>query len=124
MKPSAYFDAVKAQLNIQSDYELGKRLKLPAKSIPAMRAETRRIPLDIAYKIAITLELDPAEVVADLEEQREKNPHRKEFWKGFLSRATLLVAAVLCTLALNFSATSGSAQKALFGWNSRIRKSA
>ena len=119
MKPSAYLDAVKAQLNITSDYELGKRMGLPWKSIPAIRKETRAVPLDIAYKIAITLQLDPAQVVADLAEQREKNEQRREFWRGFLSRANTWVAVLVCTLALSFSAISGSAARPHFGSNRR-----
>jgi len=119
MKPSAYLDAVKAQLNIKSDYELGKRLELPAQSIPGIRNGSRAIALEIAFKIAIALELDPAQVVADLEEQREKNEKRRDFWRSFLSRAPMLLAALACTLALSFSAICGSGEKPLFGRNSR-----
>lgn len=90
MKPSAYLDAVKAQLSIQSDYELAKRMEVTRGQILAMRNGTRPIPLAVAFKIAIALELDPASVVADLEEQREKNPKRRDFWRGFLSRSPML----------------------------------
>lgn len=115
MKPSEYFDAAKARLNIESDYELAKRLEIPNANIPGMRSGVRHVPLDVAYKLAITLELDPAQVVADLESQREKNPKRQGFWQGFLSRAAMLLAVVACTLALSFSATSGSVAGALGG---------
>lgn len=108
MKPSAYLDAVKAQLNINSDYELAKRLKVGNGYIVMIRSGERPVPLDMAFKIAITLELDPSSVVADLEEQRAKNPERREFWRGFLSRAMTVTAVIMCTLALNFSAISGS----------------
>lgn len=120
MKPSAYLDAVKAQLNIDSDYELGRRLDLPSKSIPAIRKGTRYVPLNIAFKIAITLELDPARVVADLEEQREKNPKRREFWQGFLSRAVSSLAVLLVTLALSLSGISGNEAARLGGKTRRF----
>jgi anti-sigma-K factor RskA len=58
----------------------------------------------VAYLLAITLELDPAEVVADLEEQREKNPKRKEFWRSFLLRVRTLAVFAVVTLALIFTA--------------------
>lgn len=90
MKPSAYLDAVKAQLNIESDYQLAKRLEVGNGRIVAMRDGSRPIPIDIAFKIAIALELDPAQVIADLEEQREKNEKRRDFWRGFLSRSPML----------------------------------
>lgn len=67
------------------------------------------MPLDVAFRIAVTLKLDPAQVVADLAEQREKNEKRREFWRSFLSRAAYGVAAIGCTLALILSATFGSA---------------
>lgn len=119
MKPSAYLDAVKAQLNIKSDYELAKRLELPKQSIPGIRNGSRAIALEIAFKIAIALELDPAQVVADLEEQREKNEKRRDFWRSFLSRAPMLLAVLACTLALNFSGTCDSVGNTLFGRKSR-----
>lgn len=119
MKPSAYLDAVKAQLNIESDYQLAKRLEVGNGRIVAMRDGSRPIPIDIAFKIAIALELDPAQVIADLEEQREKNEKRRDFWRSFLSRAPMLIAVLACTLALSFSAISGSVQNTLFGRNRR-----
>jgi len=109
MKPTAYLDAVKAELKLPSDYALGKALELPSKSIPAIRSGERAMPLDVAFRIAITLNLDPAQVVADLAEQREKNEQRREFWRSFLSRAAYGVAAIGCTLALILSVTFGSA---------------
>lgn len=65
MTPSEYLDATKAQMAIQSDYALAKRLEIPTANIPAMRRGERHVPLDVAYKIAIALQLDPAAVVAD-----------------------------------------------------------
>lgn len=123
MKPSAYLDAVKAELNIDSDYALAKVLEVGNGRIVEMRNGSRPVPVDIAFRIAITLKLDPAAVVADLEEQREKNEGRRAFWRSFLSRAALIVAALGCTLAWMPSATYESAT-ALFGGKSRRMKSA
>lgn len=119
MKPSAYLDAVKSQLDIQSDYELAKRMEVGNGRIVMIRSGERPIPLAMAFKIAIALEMDPAQVVADLEEQREKNPARRDFWRSFLSRAPMLLAVLVCTLALNFSAICESAPRALFGRKTR-----
>ena len=119
MKPSAYLDAVKAQLNITSDYELSKRFGIGNGRIVEMRTGSRPVPLNIAFMIAITLQLDPAEVVADLEEQREKNPKRRDFWRSFLSRAALVLLVAACTLGLNFSATYEAAAARLGGSKNR-----
>lgn len=108
MTPSEYLDACKAKIAIQSDYELAKRLEIPNANIPPMRRGERAIPIDVMFKIAITLELDPSKVVADLESQREKNERRRGFWHSFMSRAAA-VAVLTCTLALSFSGISDSA---------------
>lgn len=120
MKPSAYLDAVKAQLNIESDYQLEKRLEVGKGHVNEMRSGKRGIPLNIAFKIAITLQLDPAQVIADLEEQREKNEARRAFWRGFLSRAPMLLAVLVCTLVWSFSAISGNVAVGPFGRNRRL----
>lgn len=99
MKPSAYLDAVKAELNIQSDYELAKRFDVGNGRIVMIRSGERPVPVDMAFKIAITLNMDPANVVADLEEQREKNEKRRAFWQGFLQRARHLTVVLALTLA-------------------------
>lgn len=120
MKPSAYLDAVKAQLDIQSDYELAKRLEIGRGRIVEMRNGTRPVPVDVAFRIAITLDLDPARVVADLEEQREKNEKRRAFWRSFLSRVICAAALAVHTMAFNPSAISGSAAALLGGKSRRV----
>lgn len=110
MKPAEYFEAAKAALNIHSDYELAKRFGVGNGRIAMIKSGERPVPLDIAYKLAITLNLDPAEVVADLESQREKNPTRQAFWRSFIKHARTAAAMVLCMLALNFGASYGNGQ--------------
>lgn len=114
MKPSEYLDAAKEKLNIQSDYELMKRLEDNPRNSTGYREGKRAIPIATAFKLAITLELDPAQVVADLEAQREKNPKRREFWSGFIQRAAV-VAALVCTLGLSFSGLSETEAATLGG---------
>jgi len=110
MKASEYIDAAKHALNLPSDYALAKALGIPNANIVGIRNETRHIPVDVAFRIAITLQIDPAQVVADLEAQRAKNPKKREFWQGFTSRAAHLLIAIACTLALSFTAICGSAE--------------
>jgi len=110
MKPAEYLDATRERLNLTSDYQLAKALDVPNGNIAGIRHGTRFIPLEMAFRIAITLEIDPAQVVADLEEQREKNAKRRGFWQSFTSHARSSAVAVLCMLALIASATCGSVQ--------------
>lgn len=102
MNPAAYLDAAKAQIGVESDYELARRLDIPKQDISRYRLGQRIMNTYICTKLAITLELDPIAVIADIESQTEKNEKRREFWRSFLSRVGM-VAAVLCTLALSYS---------------------
>lgn len=114
MTPAQYIDAAKTELAIQSDNELAKRFDLHRQRISAYRNGTQWPDNYIIMKLAITLQLDPARVLADLESQREKDAKRVEFWRSFLSRAALLVL-IACTLASSFIATSGTEASPLGG---------
>lgn len=102
MTPTEYLDAAKAVMNITSDNELAQRLGTTRQRISGYRSGQQHISAETAFKLAITLNQDPAMVFADLESQREKNPKRLEFWRSFLSRAAML-ALIASTLALCFS---------------------
>lgn len=115
MTAAEYLNETKKRLEISSDYELAKRLQSTPGHIAEIRSGKRAMPLDVAYKIAITLEIDPAEVIAELESQREKNPARAAFWRSFLARAAVLAVTVACTLALNFSGGVAGVQSAANG---------
>jgi len=107
MTPSEYLDAAKAQLSLSSDYELAKRFEVSRFEISGIRRGTRMPSLYVAAKLAITLKLDPAQVIADLEAQGEKNEQRAAFWRSFLGRAAM-VAAIACTLVFSSFDRSGS----------------
>jgi transcriptional regulator with XRE-family HTH domain len=121
MKPAEYLDAAIKTLNLPSSYALAKKMNIPRGHLQEIRTGKRAVPLSAAYWLAITLELDPAELVADLEAQREKNPERKAFWKSFLSHARRNVL-LACMLALSFSAGHGSGQGATGGAFNRRRQ--
>ena len=116
MTPAEYIEAAKARLKIASDYELAKRLSVGPNHMTDYKDGSRAIPLDMAFRLAITLELDPAQVVADLASQREKNPAKRDFWAGFISRAATVIAVVCCTLVWNFSVTPASGAATLGGF--------
>lgn len=116
MKPAEYFEAVKARLNITSDYELAKTFGVGNGRIVQMRTGERPVPVDIAFKIAIALQQDPAQVVADLESQREKNASRQEFWRSFISHARAATVLLACMVAWSFSGISVDGQKAPSGF--------
>jgi anti-sigma-K factor RskA len=99
MRAADLLDQAKEALCLKSDYALAKASGIPRNDIPAIRTGKRAVPLHLAYWLAITLQLDPAQVVAELEEEREKNPTRAAFWRSFLLRAASRVV-VACTLVV------------------------
>ena len=118
MTPSEYLDAAKAAMGLQTDYELAQRLDIPRGHVAEMRHGQRAMKAYVAAKIAVTLNLDPAQVIADLEAQREKNPKKRAFWQSFLSRAAMLGLA--CTLGWISSDLPASELKRLGGQEVRM----
>ena len=102
MTPNEYLDAAKKALGVSSDYELAKRLEVSKQAMSDYRHGKRSPDSYMIFKLAVTLNLDPATVLADLESQKEQNAKKLDFWKGFLSRA-VRIAVLVCTLASSFS---------------------
>lgn len=121
MSPADYLDAAKLVLKVGSDYALAAKLDLSRQLVCMWRKGTHFPDAYACAKLAITLSLDPAEVIADIQQQAEKNPARAEFWRSFLLRARCIAALVLCTLALTFSGGQGSEPAGLGGLRRRLR---
>lgn len=79
-----------------SDYELAKRLGIHQQSISRVRHHGGNLDNYAAFRLAKMLGMDPATVVAYIEEDRAPLP-RKEFWRSQLPRllATVGLAATL-----------------------------
>lgn len=107
MKPAEYLDRARQKLGNISDYQLAKKLEITRGHVSAIRNGARSMPAHAAFKLAITLELDPAEVLADIEAQQEPNAERRKFWEGFLSRARPLAAVLMLAYACTASYASG-----------------
>lgn len=107
MKTNDYLNAAKTKLGIESDYGLAKALEVERQSMTGFRSGERHMPLDVAFRLAIILEIDPAHLVAEIEAERETKPKKAAFWRSFLQRAAML-AVLTCTLALSFTAISTS----------------
>jgi len=84
MTPSEYLDQIKAKIGVESDYALAHTLDIPKQRISAWRASSAWPDAYACARIAVTLNLNPQDVIADIESQREKNPKRAEFWRSFV----------------------------------------
>ena len=90
----------KIKLKIESDYALAKALEMPtARLSEYMRGKVHPDVYGLT-RIAMTLNRDPIELIAEYESTNEKNPIKKAFWESFTLRAGKVKKA--CTLALIF----------------------
>lgn len=99
MKATEYLDKCKIALSIQSDYALAKKLEIPTQRIADFYKEKRWPDAYTCARIALALNLDPLEVLADIESQREKTEARREFWRGFIGRTGKAAAGLLLALS-------------------------
>jgi plasmid maintenance system antidote protein VapI len=78
-----YLNEAKARLGLESDYALAKHLGLTVGSVSHYVNRRRVIDNYTAAKLAEILGVEPIEVIAAAEFEREKDEQRKIFWKRF-----------------------------------------
>jgi hypothetical protein len=93
----------KIKLGIKSDYALAKALEIHSGRISAYMQNKEHPDPYACVRIALILKRDPAEVIAEIESEIEKNPIKKNFWRDFLQHAKQ--AAQRGMLALIFGLT-------------------
>lgn len=107
MTPIQYLAACKTKLGHCTTYALAKKWEMDKSYLRQMLNGQRPINAHVAFLIAITLERDPALVLAEIEAQQQTGK-AGEFWKSFLLRARATAAVILCTLAWGLSAGTGN----------------
>lgn len=120
MTPAQYLASCKVKLGHCTNYALAKKWELDEGYMSKVMRGQRPINAHVAFLIAITLDLDPATVLADIESQQQDGK-AGEFWKSFVSRVRTVALVVLGTLALLASVSTGSAQGTLGGSFKRRR---
>ena len=98
MKTKELLLECKITAKVTSDYALAKVLDIPRQDIAYYMAGTRKPDAYASVRIALCLRKDPAEVIATIEAENEKNPKKQAFWVDFLQRVK--TAARFGTLAL------------------------
>jgi hypothetical protein len=92
MKTIEYLDAVRARLNLASDYRLAKVLGIRVQTVSNYRHGRTAMADDVAVRVAELLQLDPARVLADMAAERSSSEAVRAIWSRVA--ATLSVAAV------------------------------
>ena len=88
---------------LKTQYQLAKAMEMNRAVLNDFYRE-KRVPDEYAcVRIAMLLQRDPAEIIAIVQADTEKNEKRKAFWADFLQRVQS--SGRLFTLALIFTAT-------------------
>ncbi len=100
MNTSAYLDAVKERLNLQSDYALAAKLEESRSRISNYRTGRTEMDGDLIQKVASALGIDPIIVLADVSASRASTGFERDAFKrlAIIARAqkrpTAVAAAV------------------------------
>jgi DNA-binding XRE family transcriptional regulator len=81
MKTVEYLDAVKAKLDIPSDYALAKVLGIARESVNAFRSGRSAMGIETCMKVGEILRVDGHAVYAHGQIERAKNAQISDFWR-------------------------------------------
>lgn len=116
MKSADYLDRVKAEKQISSDYALAKALGVQESALANYRHGRRVMDTYTAARVAELLRLDPMEVIAAAQVEREKDATKRAYWADWLKRfapdARAVVPAILgltCTMMSAYISESDTA---------------
>lgn len=76
----------KIKLGVKTDYKLAQALKIDRARVSDYMAEKRVPDAFACVQMALVLQRDPAEIIAIVESESEKNEKRRTFWLDFLQR--------------------------------------
>ncbi|OQS44024.1 hypothetical protein B0T49_21755 [Chromobacterium violaceum] len=87
-KSIEYLIEAKTALNAASDYALAKALKTSHVNISNYMNGKSQMDDYHCIKVAQVLGIDPMEIIAAAQEEREKNEEKREFWRDFREART------------------------------------
>ncbi|WP_374497406.1 hypothetical protein [Vogesella indigofera] len=79
----------------KTDGEKAKALKIAGSTLSQYKSGKQQMDDFACIMVARVLGLDPMEIIAACQEEREKSEERREFWKDFRSSLGTKLAAVL-----------------------------
>lgn len=114
-KAADLIEAVKAKEGITTNYRLAQITGIPENRLSDYAKGKRMPDAYAATRLALALDREPIEVIAELEAESETNEKKREFWRNFLTRAACTIASAV---ALSFGFPSSSAANPLGQANS------
>ena len=100
MDMAKVIDEAKEKLGVESDYSLAKRLEIPNPRISEYRSGKARPDAYACARLAEILEMDPFELLAQVEAETEKNETRRTYWKKVAERMAAGTVAVFFVAGL------------------------
>lgn len=86
MKPSEYLDALRAKLNLPSDYALQKELGVTKAAISKYRNNKAHFDDAVCRRVGNLLEKHPGIVMLDMQRQRAREPEDQAMWNAILEK--------------------------------------
>ena len=102
MNISELLDLAKKNNNLESDYALHKMAGITKQQISAFRIGRENPGTYEIFRLAILAGQEPAQCIAEIKAETEKNPTKRDFWKDFRQHAG---KAAVIALALTFIPT-------------------
>lgn len=103
MKTSELLDQVKEKTGAVSDYKLAQVLDFSKQKVSNLRSGKIRPDAYECARIAVALERDPLEVMAEIGAENAKTEKAREFWKSFFSGLKRTAHGIaLCAIAIGF----------------------
>lgn len=103
-----YLDAVKARLDLPSDYAIAKALEVTPSAVSKYRLG-RSAPDDlVCARIAEILHIEPMEVIAAIHFERSNDERARALWESIWGKAVGATALSLTVFAVGLSAAPTS----------------
>lgn len=98
-----YLEQVREKLGGATDYKIAQVLELSRQSVSDYMRGIRHADAYACTKIAITLGLDPLEIIAKVEAESAHTEKKREFWKTFRSSGNRAILELVLCATLAFS---------------------
>lgn len=103
-KTQEFFQKVREKLEGATDYRIAQVLDISTQNISEYVRGIREADTYACTRIAMVLEVDPLEVIAQVEAEAARTEKKREFWKSFRSSGSRAILGLLLCATLAFSA--------------------
>ena len=103
-KTQQYFEQVREKLGGATDYKVAQALDISKQNVSEYVRGIREADTYACTRIAMVLEVDPLEVIAQVEAEAARTAKKREFWKSFRSSGSRVILGLLLCATMAFSA--------------------